>query len=244
MLSFVECKKYLLLTVMAVVLAGGCSRKPIQSSGTLPTPYYRDVKVPEIEKHEMVINGPTASIEDLRAWNQKVGKPTFGLIAAFYQLPQSQLIGAVKMESGYSFGAGYQAITLKSAGPRPYAVLPASIGQTQVFTKTMNEMMDAGVKFVEVSMADANQIMRAEKKAIEDDAVWPLGQYLPSGVGYLISIEKGEGLYGPTYVGRVIGTSDGRLIALGTQLDAGPQSLEPLLKQLVSDALRRLADAQ
>lgn len=94
---------------------------------------------------------------------------------------------------------------------------------------------------MEVSMADANRVMDAEKRMIDTKKAWFPGRQLPSGVNLLISIQRGEGLYGPAFVGRVIQTKDGRLLALATQVDAGPMSLEPLLSQLVSDALRRLA---
>lgn len=231
---------FLLCLLMLVCV--GCSRKPIQSSGTLPTPYSQGIGPVVIEQRSMEDEGSKTSLQELKALNQKAGSPTFGLIPAFYQLPESMPAGAVHIEQGQVFGTSYQSFWLQNAGPKTYAILPASVEQSQVFSKTMNEMLDAGVRFVEVSMADANQIIQAEKQVIEGKTTWFPGRQLPSGVALLVSIQRGQGLDGPTYVGRVIQGQDGRLLALATQIDAGPLSLEPLLKKLVSDSLRRLAD--
>ncbi|MEI6805608.1 MAG: hypothetical protein WCK49_03765 [Myxococcaceae bacterium] len=235
------CANYKALVVIALLSFGGCSRKPIQSSGTLPATSYQEAKPQEIEKHD-VVTTPSASQTQLKAWNQRAGKPTFGLIPAFYQLPVSMPAGAVHIESAQVFGASYQSFMLSNTGPKSYVIEPVSTEQAQVFSKTMNQMLDAGVRFVEVSMADANRVLESEKRVIEKKAAWFPGRQLPSGVDLLISIQRGQGLYGPAFVGRVIQTSNGRLLALATVADAGPMSLEPLLGQLVSDALRRLAD--
>jgi hypothetical protein len=98
------------------------------------------------------------------------------------------------------------------------------------------------VRFVEVSMADAAKVMQAEQAVIEGKvAIFP-GRSVPSGVDLLVSIQKGKGATGPVYLGRVIRSKDGRLLALATQPDAGPYSLSPLVQKIVSDSLRRLAD--
>ncbi len=235
------CVNYRIIVCVTALSILACSRKPIQSSGTLPQLSYQAVKPEPIEKHD-VASAPVASQADLKAWNEKAGRPTFGLIPAFYQLPVSMPAGAVHIEQGQVFGASYQSFWLSNAGPKPYAIEPASTQQAQVFSKVMNQMLDAGVRFVEVSMADANRVLDSEKKVIEGRTSWFPGQQLPSGVNLLISIQRGEGLYGPAFVGRVIQTKDGQLLALATGVDAGPLSLEPLLSQLVSDALRRLAN--
>jgi hypothetical protein len=217
-----------------------CSIKPIQSSGTLPTPSYVGIEPADIEKHEAV-SASVISQADLQAWNQKAHRPTFGLIPAFYQLPVSMTAGAVHIQSAQVFGASYQSFFLSNTSTMPYAIEPASTRQSQVFSNVMNHMLDAGISFVEVSMADANRVMEAEKSLIDNQKAWFPKRQLPSGVDLLISIQRGEGLHGPAFVGRVIQTKDGRLLALATQTDSGPMSLEPLLRQLVSDALRRLA---
>lgn len=232
---------YKIIIGMALLSTVACSRKPIQSSGTLPQPYYQSTSPEQIDKHE-VASAPIASQADLKAWNLKAGRPTFGLIPAFYQLPVSMPAGAVRIESARVFGASYQSFQLSNTGPRPYALEPTSTEQAQVFSKVMNQMLDAGVRFVEVSMADANRVLESEKNVIEGKTAWFPGRQLPSGVNLLISIQRGQGLYGPAFVGRVIQSKDGQLLALATGVDAGPMSLEPLLNQLVSDALRRLAN--
>ncbi len=231
-----------LLLLLAVLSLGACSRKPIQSSGTLPQAYYQGIGPAEIPEHSNADANSKVSIDQLKAWNRKANKPTIGLIHGFYQLPYSKPAGAVYLEQGRVFGASYQSFWLENTNEQPYAVLPASIEQAQVFEKFTDEMLDAGVRLVEVKMADANKIMTAEKKALESNSKWFMGRVVPSGVKLLLSLEKGQGLYGPAYVGRVIQTNDGRLLAMATGVDAGPLSLEPLLRKLVTDALRRLAN--
>ncbi len=237
-----SCAKSKLLLLLAVLCLGACSRKPIQSSGTLPQPYYQGIGPAEVPEHSAAADVPQVSIEQLKAWNRKADKPTIGLIHGFYQLPRSKPAGAVYLEQGRVFGASYQSFWLENTDEQPYAVLPASVEQSQVFEKFTDEMLDAGVRLVEVKMADANKIMKAEKKALENNSKWFMGRSVPSGVKLLVSLERGQGLYGPAYVGRVIQTNDGRLLAMATGIDAGPQSLEPVLRKLVSDALRRLAN--
>ena len=235
------------MTVILVVLAAlcltACSRKPIQSSGTLPEPYYRNIGPVEVEKHEEPQEVSIGTFEQMQIWNDKVGSPTFGLISGFYQLPKSMPAGAAAIHKGQVFGASYESFWLENA-EKPYAILPASIEESQAYSRVMNQMLDVGIQFVEVSMADANQIMQAEKKMLDGDKAWLLARQVPSGVDLLVSVEKGEGLYGPTYLGRVIRSRDGRLLALATQVNAGPYSLEPLLRNLVADSLRRLADGK
>lgn len=232
---------YVKFSFVVLLALGACSRKPIQSSGTLPSPINYQTAPAAIDSH-VVASTPVASSQDLRNWNEKAGRPTFGLIPAFYQLPVSMPGGAVHIEQANVFGASYQSFFLSNAGPKPYVIQPASVQQSQVFSQVMNQMLDSGVRFVEVSMADANRVLESEKKVIEGKSAWFPGRQLPSGVDLLVSIQHGEGLYGPAFVGRVVRSLDGRLLALATQMDAGPLSLQPLLQQLVSDSLRRLAD--
>lgn len=234
--------KFSLIICIALVAITACSRKPIQSSGTLPQMPYQQIQPTEIPQRDSASTLTRVSQSDLKNWNQQAGKPTFGLIPAFYQLPVSMPAGAVHIEQAQVFGASYQSFWLSNAGPKPYVILPASVEQTQVFSNTINQMLDMGVRFVEVSMADAHRVLESEKKVLEGNSAWFPGRQLPSGVDLLVSIQAGQGLYGPAFVGRVIASQDGRLLALATQIDAGPLSLQPLLEQLVSDALRRLAD--
>lgn len=232
---------YKVIAGVAILALLSCSRKPIQSSGTLPAPNYQRV-TPEPPKQHQVDSMPMVLESDLKLWNEKAGKPTFGLIPAFYQLPVSMPAGAVHIENAQVFGMSYQSFWLSNAGPKSYAIEPASTEQAQVFSRVMNRMLDAGVRFALVSMADANRVLESEKEVIEGKTTWFPGRQLPSGVDFLISIQQGQGLYGPAFVGRVIQSKNGQLLALVTQTDAGPTSLEPLLYQLVSDALRRLAN--
>ena len=118
---------------------------------------------------------------------------------------------------------------------------PLSPQQSDVLIHAMNEFLDAGVRFVEVSMGDALKVMQAEEKALQTKRILFPGRSVPPGVDLLISIQKGFTEAGPVYLGRVIRTSDGRLIALQSEPDQGVYSLKPIVKQLVLDSIRRLA---
>jgi hypothetical protein len=91
-------------------------------------------------------------------------------------------------------------------------------------------------------MADAVKVMRAEQDAFDKKKIIFPSRSVPPGVDLLVSTQKGHTEVGPVYVGRVIRTSDGRLIALRSEPDVGVYSLKPLLVRLVSDTLRRLAE--
>lgn len=234
-----SCAKYKFFMIFLLALLA-CSRKPIQSSGALPSLTSGHTR-PEVIENHSIASVAQASTEALEEWNQKAGRPTFGLIPAFYQLPESMPAGAVSIQEGHVFGASYRSFWLANTGPKPFAILPASMEQAEVFSKVMNQMLESGIRFVEVSMADANRVLESERKVIEGQSAWFPGQQLPSGVDLLVSIQRGQGLYGPAFVGRVIRSKDGQLLALATQMDTGAYSLQPLLQQLVSDALRRLS---
>ena len=172
MLSCVRFKFVLFIALLALT---ACSRKPIQSSGTLPSATNYQIGPDAIDNH-VVASVIQASSEDLRNWNKKAGRPTFGLIPAFYQLPESMPAGAVSIEEDHVFGASYRSFWLSNTGPKPYAIMPASTEQAEVFSKVMNSMLDSGVRFVEVSMADANRVLESEKKVIAGKSTlfpWP-----------------------------------------------------------------------
>jgi hypothetical protein len=83
--------------------------------------------------------------------------------------------------------------------------------------------------------------MAAEQSAADSKGVASFNQLTPSGVDLLISLQTGEGVAGTLYLGRVIRTSDGALLALASRPNIGAVSLRPLVLQLVQQSLERLA---
>lgn len=216
----------------------GCSARPIKS-GTV-TETRTAPEVAPISEHS--VKGPDSeiSIEDLRALNTKASKPTFGIIKGFYQLPETFPHGAIALERARSFGFEYESITISRIGTKPFVIMPASADETEAISMSMNQLMDAGIRFVEVSLADATKIIEAEKVAIAKKTWMFPSSSIPSGVDLLLSIERGYGNSGPIYVGRVIRTKDGQLFALSTEPDVGPYSMSPLISRLVKSSLGRL----
>ncbi len=237
-------RKKIILAIASCVIASllGCSARPIKSSADLLS---SQTAIPSvIESRSTDGAKDNLDIGNLHKLNQKAGKPTFGLIMGFYQLPSTMPAGAVSISEGYVFGEPYRSFWFQKSDIKPYAVLPASSQQSEVLAASLNKMLDAGIRFREISMADAVKVMQAEQKMMKRKETWLFPSSLASGVDLLVSVQKGLGETGPIYVGRVIATKDGRLLALATFPDAGPYALQPLIDQLVSDALRRLADSK
>lgn len=229
------------LSFLALLVASGCSTgRPIQS-GTLRNAE-PGAQPESVEQRNVAGQVGAMDHAELKALNKKAGSPTFGLIMGFYQLPQAMPAGAVSVQQGVVFGQAYSNYKLENLGTKPYAVVPASAEQSEVLSSSMNHLLDAGVRFVEVSTADAAKVMQAEQQVIEGKAAVFPGRSVPSGVDLLVSIQKGQGASGPVYVGRVIRSGDGRLLALMTQPNAGPYSLSPLIQKMVSDSLKRLTN--
>lgn len=217
----------------------GCSARPVQSGGTL-APRNPPVEIPEISEHKVIDEFSDVDVEELASLNKKLKSPSFGIIKGFYQLPEAFPHGAIKLERARDFGFEYEAIEIKKLGTKPYVVTPASAPEAEAMSRAMNRLLDAQIRFVEVSLADANKIIQAEKAALKKKTLMFPHTAVPSGVDLLLSVEKGYGSYGPIYVGRVIRTKDGQLLALSTVPDSGATSLGPLVTRLVRDSLRRL----
>jgi hypothetical protein len=231
---------YSSLVLVAVHLLG-CSARQVQSGPITSTPSRPDAEVPVIPKHEVIDAESEISVDEISELNDEAGTPSFGIIKGFYQLPEAFPHGAISVERERGFGFDYQSVKISKLGTKPYVVTPASGPETEAMSRTMNRLLDANVRFVEVSLADANKIMQAERAAMRKKTMMFPGTSVPSGVDLLLSVEKGYGSYGPIYVGRVIRTKDGQLCALSTVIDAGPTSLGPLVSKLVKDSLRRLS---
>lgn len=213
-----------------------CSARQIQSA---PITEVRIAPEAPIIDERKVEQQTQFTIAGLQTLNNQAGRPTFGIIKGFYQLPEAFPYGAISVERSRGFGFDYEAIKI-SKPPKPYAITPASVPEMEAISNSMNQLLDAGIAFKEVSFADAMKIMRAERVALSKKTFVFPGTTVPSGVDLLLSIERGQGNFGPVYLGRVIGAKGGELYALATQPDVGPYSLSPLIEKLVNDSLTRV----
>jgi|GEM_PF-2207181 len=233
--------KKLLLGLMIIPGLVACSARPIPRSAHI-VDARAPIEIPSISQRFVAAQASDIDVEVIDLHNHMAGRPSFGIIKGFYQLPEAFPHGAVSLERMRSFGFDYTSIRVNRLSTRAYVVTPASAMEIQAISRTMNALLDARVKFVEVPLADAVKIMEAERAAMKENILMFPHTAVPSGVDLLVSIEKGYGSYGPIYVGRVIRTKDGRLCALATVSDIGPQSLGTLVSQLVRDSLRRMGD--
>lgn len=232
---------------LALALASlfGCSARQIQSapisssaigSGTQSAA----PEVPVIPEHRVQSGAADIDMKRLSTLNTKAKRPTFGIIKGFYQLPEAFPGGAISMKHVQGFGFSLDEVSVSRIGTRPYVIMPASAEESQAIESSMNQMMDAGIRFVEVSLADAAKIIAAERAALSKKSFVFPRQTLPSGIDLLLSMERGYGSYGPIYVGRVIRSKDGQLLALRTENDVGPIAMGTLISRLVQDSLSRL----
>jgi len=191
-------------------------------------------------KYHDVQNVIEKKLESIRINNAKTGSLKFGLIKGFYQLPQVFPAGAVLIREGRVFGQPYRDFYLENLPSKSYAIIPMSPRQSDVLSGAVAQLLDVGVKFVDVSMADTIKIMEAEELALTKKKAFFPGKLVRSGADLLISIQKGYGQLGPVYVGRVIHTKNGQLLALANEIDVGAASLGKLIIRLVDDALRHM----
>jgi hypothetical protein len=220
----------------------GCSARPIQSA-TISSAIAEEhaIDVPAIYEHKVQEAESDIAPGELALFNQAAGSPSIGIVKGFYQLPAASPYGATSFERARGLGFDFQKVTLwKDFNDQPYALAPIDAKEAEALSSAMNSLLDANIRLVEVSMADAMKIMEAEKMAMENKTwVFPKSS-VPSGVDLLVSVEKGYGYYGNNFVGRVIRTKDGQICAFSTTADVGPASLGRFVSRLVKDCLRRL----
>lgn len=227
------------ISMFCLSLLFGCSARPVKSSSELT--FSRQISPEPIGAKKSSGAENKYSVNTLRALNIAAHKPSFGLVMGFYQLPQTNPAGAVVVTESDVFGRPYRAYWFKQPVEQPYSILPIDPFQVNVLNLAMNKMLDAGILFKEVSMADSLKVMKAEQEAIEKGKDQFTTQTLASGVDYLVSIQRGFSESGVIYSGRVISTRDGRLLALQTMPDMGFYSLGQLIDWVIGDSLRRLA---
>src|SRR3989338_6012396 len=116
------------LTVFSLLCLclGSCTRTQVKGSGSLPSLASQELQPDIIEEHSLINIKNFVDVDDLSKLNQEAGVPTFGLIPAFYQLPQARPAGAVYIEEGIVFGAANRSFWLQDIASTPYVVLPAS----------------------------------------------------------------------------------------------------------------------
>ncbi|MEM7495196.1 MAG: hypothetical protein AAF471_03485 [Myxococcota bacterium] len=195
--------------------------------------------------------------------NKAAGSPAFGLIDGFYQLPAGAGGGAVVARQDVATDlVTVRQRFLRLGKSQPYAVEPLSTRYAQAISAALEQLLDAGVRFRQVSTADAVAVMRAERdhlkqrrkkkqgaKRADGQEEWVTealawGRVLPAGVDVLLSLQQGQGETGAIYVGRAIRSSDGALLALLHQPALTPRTLGVLVLRLVERSLRRYSPSR
>ncbi len=232
----------LLASILAVVVVGaGCAVTPeggriADQSADAPT-------APVINDRGSVAatSVPTA---ELQAAYVAAGSPTIGFIGASYRLPIANPLGAARIIEGNAFGMPYQQSLTVPSTARPWAIQPLTDGfAVQQLALLQQDLAAAGIRFVEVSAADANRIVAAEKDASESNKRVQFNEMTPSGADLLVSFQDATALGGPIFMVRVIRMTDGALLALRTgPAQGGAVSLRPLLGRAIADALLAAAN--
>ena len=228
--------------LMLLPLAVSCAVTPKAQKGSLPTGASpeKQVSPPPIPKHQMSA-GVQVDLDEVATNNEKAGSPSFAFVKSYYRLPVANPVGAVRRLNGSILGIPYDAIQLENLGQKPFAVEPVEVGQLDAMTASLNQLLAAGVRLTELSMADAVQIVEAEQNALSaGNLFWP-NRSLASGADVLLTWQTGKGLAGNVMVGRAIRTSDGALLALVSTPNIGNITLSHLVLRLISQSLAVLA---
>lgn len=230
---------YKLFVPVVLIAMAACA--PAIKSGDISDQSVKQTRPDTIKEHKVVNQLDADAIIKISKLNEQAGKPRFGIVGGFYQLPMAHPAGASRVV-GTVANIPYDQTRVTPDRERPWAIAPAPSAEMEMLQGSLNALLDAGVRWTEVSMADAATIIAAEKQASSTNSLADFNKLTPSGVDLLISINKGPGIAGPIYVGRVIRSQDGAMLALATLPDAGPVSLRPLVWKLVEDSLKRIAN--
>lgn len=229
----------LLLSLSAALLPAACATSP--AGGAHPAAA-RGASVPPIERRE-VTAAALPSIEEVQGRYEAAGRPTVGFVGDRYRLPVGNPLGGARIVEGNVFGAPYaQTLTVPSTY-RPWSLEPLTDGYTvQQLALVQQDLAAAGVRFVEVSAADASRIVDGERSAFEAGSRVQWNQLLPSGADLLVTFQEAEGIGGPLFLVRVVRMSDGALLTLRTgPAQGGALTLRPLLVQSLVDAFAAAA---
>jgi hypothetical protein len=216
-------------------------------AGVTPTggrlPAQQVPKAEVIEQHAAV-STPMVSTAELQAAYVAAGSPTIGFIRDSYLLPVANPLGAARIIEGNAFGMPYQQSLTVPSTYRPFAIQPMDNGfAVQQLALLQQDLATAGVRFVEVSTADANRIVDAEKKAAEANGKVQFNEMTRAGSDILVSYQPSQALGGPIFIVRVIRMADGALLALRTGPgQGGAIALRPLLGRAIADGLQAAAN--
>lgn len=240
--------------IYALFAVWGCTPSKTVRGASIPSQASAPAaRIPAVGKHKAlhITQDNTQLLQSVQQLNKRANSPTFGLVGGFYQLPVAHPGGALFIEHDMvskNFTQSQRLVALQE-GQRPYAILSFDTKQAQSLEAGMQQLLNVGVQFVQMSTADALTVMRAEQQALQrqpqpnnqtsQPMVW--ATTLPPNVQFLISVQSGQGVSGPALVGRVIDTSQGKLLALRSRPDVGGNTLGNLVLQLVRDTLQRLA---
>ncbi len=233
----------IVVSLIALVVLTKCRAStpvsaPIQSRVAAAT---RTTQVAPVKERKVInsMEDLQSRIEGIQLDNEKLGRPTIGLVRAFYSLPVANPIGAARFEQGSILGFPYQRNIVQQSVRRPYAIKGADVFATSIMQDTINALLESGIRLNEISMADANQIMAAERAAIEGGEPIQWNAMVPSGVDYIISVQQGRGIQGPVYLARMVRTLDGALMAVKTSIDVGaPFTLRTLLVDVIEQGFK------
>lgn len=224
------------LLLLAALSVAGCAATP-PAGGSLPDQSEKAPTPAVVENRESVAATAVPTTE-LKAAYEAAGSPTIGFIRDQYRLPVANPLGAARIIEGNRFGIPFsQSLTVPSTA-RPFSIEPLQDGfAVQQLALLMQDLSQAGVRFVEVSAADANRIVDAEKSAADGKGVqW--NEMTPSGAQLLVSYQQATALGGPVFMVRVIRMGDGALLALRTgPAQGGAVALRPLLSRAIADGL-------
>lgn len=211
------------------------------TGGKLPA---QNVPTAEVIEQHTEVSTPMVSTAELQAAYVAAGSPTIGFIRDSYQLPVANPLGAARIIEGNAFGMPYQQSLTVPSTYRPFAIQPMDNGfAVQQLALLQQDLATAGVRFVEVSTADANRIVDAEKKAAEANTRVQFNEMTRAGSDILVSYQPSQALGGPIFIVRVIRMADGALLALRTGPgQGGAIALRPLLGRAIADGLQAAAN--
>lgn len=220
-------------------LSVGCANTP--GGGRLPA---QQVPRAEVVEQHAAVSTPMVSTAELQAAYVAAGSPTIGFIRDSYQLPVANPLGAARIIEGNAFGMPYQQSLTVPSTYRPFAIQPMDNGfAVQQLALLQQDLATAGVRFVEVSAADAVRIVDAEKKAAEANGHVQFNEMTRAGSDILVSYQPSQALGGPIFIVRVIRMADGALLALRTGPgQGGAIALRPLLGRAIADGLQAAAN--
>jgi hypothetical protein len=225
-------------SAIGLVVAVGCAG-PTPSRGALPDTRATKPVADVVQDRGMVAAAGVVSTEVMQKVYADAGSPTVGFIRDRYQLPIANPLGAARIIEGNLLGMPFQQSVVAPSTERPFAIEPIQDGfEIQQLALVQQDLAAAGVRFVEVSTADANRIVAAEKQAIESNNRLQWNEMTPSGAQVLVSFQRSVGLGGPIFVVRVVRMNDGALLALRTgPAQGGAVALRSLLGQSIHDGL-------